>query len=198
MKFSSDLDFHQNLKVRRNSRPRYRGYHAPMEEYRTLNAEERTFLMTINERLKQLEEQFLPMMNAKGKELQARVADPADWMQDFNLNIVFTFYLREDDPEYEEDDDNILMQIEEIIFDYNDQYRDDFGFGITSTSTHYFSEFRDDFEGQHHCYMYQELYAHSYLEWSDLLRIGDIYVEIKIEEQSGMLPVVPASTERRA
>lgn len=192
MKFNSDLDFYQNLEVRRNSRPRY-GRLAPMEEYRTLNAEDRTFLMTINERLKQLEEQFLPMMNAKGEELQARVANPADWMQDFNLDIVFTFYLREDDPEYEEDDDNILMQIRESTFDYNLPDRDDHGFGITST--YYCGEYRDDYEeGQHHCYMYHELYAYSYLDWSDLLRIGDIYVDIKIEEQSGMLPVLAAIT----
>lgn len=191
MKFNSELDYFENIKARRNFQ---RHSHASTDVYKALKIEERGQLMALNEQLKQLEEQFLPMMNAKGEELQARVADPADWMQDFNLGIVFTFYLREDDPEYEEDDDNILMQIEEIVFDYNDQYRDDFGFGITNTSTHYFSEFRDDFEGQHHCYMYHELYAYSYLEWSDLLRIGDIYVEIKIEEQSGMLPVQAAIT----
>jgi hypothetical protein len=45
------------------------------------------------------------------------------------------------------------------------------------------------FSGEKHCYTYHQLYDHCHLDWRDLLRIGNLYVELKINEQSGMLPV---------
>jgi hypothetical protein len=84
--------------------------------------------------------------------------------------------LREDDTEYEEDDDNILVQVYDIYIEGDDLDADH-------------SEY--SFPGEKHCYLYHQLYGHFHLDWRDLLRIGSLYVEIKIEEQSGMLPVSP-------
>lgn len=192
MKFNSKLDFYENLRARRNDR----SHHIEQQTcYEDLSAEERSRLMALNEQLKQLEEKYLPIMNAKGAELQARVSDPADWMQDFNLEFILTFYLHEDDPEYDEDDDNILMQLEEIVFDYDEPQRAyrNWGFGMTSTN-HCESFLREMNDGEHHCYLYHQLYDHCDLDWRDLLRIGELWVDVKIEEQSGMLPII-VSTE---
>lgn len=172
MKYDSKLDHHQNLRAWiQHSRS------APKTEFDSLNESEKRWLQNLNELLSQLEKKFYPVMADKDRELRARVNDPSDWMQDFNLERVITFYLREDDSEYDENDDNILLQIEDIFIEDDDLDMD-------------FSEPRA-FSGEKHCFLYHQLYDHFGLDWRDLLRIGSLYVDIKIEEQSGMLPVSP-------
>jgi hypothetical protein len=117
-------------------------------------------------------------MATMDRELTERVDDQSDWMKDFNLERVITFYLREDDSEYEVDDDNVLIQIYDMYFESEDLDVE-------------YSEGR--FSGEKHCYLYHQLYDHFHLDWRDLLRIGSLYVEIKIDEQSGMLQLSPIS-----
>lgn len=183
MKFDSNLNYFENIKARRNycdEQTKQKTY------YRQLDTNERNQLMLLNESLKCLEAQYLPIMNAKGQTLQARVVDPADWMREFSLELVLTYYLREDDPEFDKDDDNILMESHQTIFDYNTPNRD-WGFGLTDI---HYCEDEVTFEGEQHGYLYHQLYNHCDLDWRDLLRIGEIYVEIMINEGSAMLPIV--------
>jgi|SRR3989338_4113958 len=168
MKYNCKLDHYQNLRAwKRHS------MNVPRTSYESLNESEKAWLQGLNELLHQLEKKFYPIMAAKSRELKARVDDQSDWMRDFNLDRVITFYLREDDPEYEEDDDNILIEIHDIFIENDDLEMD----------------FSESFTGEKHCYLYHQLYDHFYLDWRDLLRIGSLYVDIKIDEQSGMLPV---------
>lgn len=159
------------------------------DEYSLLTASEKAWLQALNESLRQIESQYSVLMNAKYKELKARVTDSSDWLMDFNLSCVITLYLREDDPEYKEDDDNILMEIEEyFLHPWRPVPDRDWGFGATQVDHAQSPEY---FPGEHHCYLYHQLYDHCNLDWSDLFRIGSMYVEIKIDEQSGVLPVPP-------
>ena len=183
MKFHADLDYFQNIRARRHFRYRHVEKRTAYED---LTPDERNRLMELNVRLKHLEEQYLPIMNAKGASLQERVRDSADWMCRFNLEIVLTYYLRDDDPEYEGFDDNVLMRVRESGFDYDDPDRD-WGFGMTSVNH---CHFRERFAGEHHCYLYHALSDHCDLDWRDLLRIGKIQVDIKTDEHSRFLPVI--------
>jgi len=179
MKFNSDLDHYQNQKAWREHRQ-----NSTRTEYSSLNESERAWLRTLNETLRQLEYKFYPIMDAKHKELQARVADPSDWLLEFNLNCLITFYLREDDPEYEEDDDNILMEIDEMYIELKSSDRDperDWGFGATNVHHGDQDIFLSDGP---HCSLYHGLYDHLGLDWHDLFRIGNLWVDIKIDEQS--------------
>ena len=182
MKFHADLDYFQNIRARRHFRHRHVEKRTAYEE---LSPDERNQLMELNVRLKHLEAQYLPIMNAKGASLQERVRDSADWMRRFNLEIVLTYYLREDDPEYDEFDDNVLMRVRESGFDFDDPYRD-WGFGITSVN---YCHFKERYAGEHHCYLYHALSDHCDLDWRDLLRIGEIGVDVKTCEHYGFLPV---------
>ena len=179
MKYDSKLDHYQNSDAWERH-----WLNAHRTEFKSLNENEKAWLQKLNELLRQLEDKFYPILIAKKRELDLRVDDPFDWMQEFNLEYVITFYLREDDPEYEEEDDNILCKIHEYVF-WNSIRENDWGFGATNVD-HADSEV---FLGEKHCYLYHQLYDHCLLDWRDLLRIGSLYVDIKIEEQSGMLPV---------
>jgi len=48
-------------------------------------------------------------------QLDARVHHPDDWLSDYELELKVSFWLREDDPAYQEDDDNILMTLHESL-----------------------------------------------------------------------------------
>jgi len=180
MKFRDGFDYYQNRQVWEEL-----CLNVARTNYHSLNSDEKTFLRSLNDQLRQLEDKYAPIMAAKLQELQAHVADPSDWMWDFNLSIVITFYLHKDDPEYEVDDDNILMEFEER---FSRKYPRDheWGFGATNVNHAVPGQY---YTSEHHCYLYHQLYDHCYMDWRDLLRIGNLFVDIKIEEQSGMLPV---------
>jgi hypothetical protein len=180
MKFNYKLSHHENMDAWQEH-----SFTAPHTPNDSLTPDEKAWLLQLNDSLTQLEDRFLPILDVKLKELQARVDDPSDWMTEFNLDYVITFYLREDDPEYDDADDNILMQLQSSHFFREAQDRV-WGFGATHVD-HAIS-FKC-FSGEKHCYTYHQLYDHCHLDWRDLLRIGNLYVELKINEQSGMLPV---------
>jgi hypothetical protein len=182
MKFRDRFDYYKNRQAWEEH-----CLSAQRTDYLSLNSDEKSFLNSINDQLRQLEDMYSPIMDAKIQELQMRISDPSDWIWDFNLSFVITFYLRDDDPDYEEDDDNILMEFTERFF-RKDPLDLEWGFGATNVNHAVPSQY---FTGEHHCYLYHQLYDHCYLDWRDLLRIGSLYVDIKIEEQSGMLPVIP-------
>lgn len=159
-------------------------FNAPSTDYKQLHEHEKVWLRNLNQMLRQFEEKFYPVLVAKKRELQARVLEPSDWMQEFNLGFMLTIYLREDDPEFEDDDDNILIQLNEW-FVREDAVERGWGFGATEID----HAMTDVFPMEKHCYLYHQLYDHYFLDWRDLLRIGSLYLDIQIEEQSGVLPV---------
>jgi hypothetical protein len=183
MKFQVNLNCIQN---ERKWEEHYRKF--PRTEFSSLNEREKTWLRAFDETLRLLENKYSAIMDAKHYELQARVADPSDWLMDFNLDYVITLYLREDDPAYEEDDDNILMQIDNVYLEPAPDR--EWGLGFINLD-HAEPGYYDD--GKRCCYLYRQFYFYCDLDWRDLFRIDSLYVEIKIEEQSGMLPIVALS-----
>lgn len=183
----TDMKYDSRLSELQNNRLRS-GYHhsLPYVPYETVSAAEKSWLMGFNKILTKLEEQYLPVLDAKFLELTARVADPSDWLADFNLEYVLTFYLREDDLEYEEDDDNILMRILSMHF-IREHHEQKWGFGYTHENYADHASFLDE----QHCYTYHQLYDHFDLGWSEFFRIGVVDFEMKIDEQAAWLPVAP-------
>lgn len=145
--------------------------------YSALTDREKKWLQHLNDRLYQIQKLYSSILRDKYLELEARVIDQNDWLQEFNLEFVITFYLREDDAAYSEDSDNVLITLDVIG---NDQ-----PFGDENEN---WREGHDGCGDEIHCYLYHELYDHSGLDWRDLLRIGNLYMEVKIDEQSGSIP----------
>jgi hypothetical protein len=177
MKYAANLNHHENLLAWEKHYEK-----TPRTQYCDLTIQEKNWLGELNLRLRNLEDKFSPILHAKFKELKMREAEKSDWLEEFNLGYRLTFYLREDDFEFDENDDNILMQIEAGIFKYSEKL--DWGFGATQVDH---GEAGEYFGDGCHCYLYHQLYDHCYLDWKDLFRIGALYMEVIIEEQSGML-----------
>ena len=48
-------------------------------------------------------------------QLEKRVKDTNDWLEDYGIDCYMTFYLKEDDPHYDEDSDNILVELSTCV-----------------------------------------------------------------------------------
>ncbi|QXP87715.1 hypothetical protein [Methylococcus capsulatus] len=112
--------------------------------------------------------------------LQARKHDPADPMNDYELEAVISYHLRQDDPAYREHDDNILAEQTEyltgISLDADGRIRTLLADGQNHND-------HPEPEGETHCWLYHDLYDHRNLDWAGILRIGSVRPDIKVVQQ---------------
>jgi len=147
-----------------------------------LSKEQRTFLQNLNKRLMKLEQLVYKEFESLSLEGDKRIADPEDWVEDYELECDFIFILKEDDQKYDPDNENILIILQE---EGNDFYKNH-EFGIMDGMNHnpYFSpEETDTDEENFHCWLYHYLYDHTKLGWANTLRIGKIWIDINMTYQ---------------
>ena len=147
-----------------------------------MTREQRLFLVNLNNRLSEIEKQLkketleiITMMNK-------RLEDDADWINDYEIECTVEFYLNEDDPAYSDDEDNILAEFTEGIslLRYADH-------SLLASSENWNDLSLPDLDNpeqrEHHGWFYHQLYDHTKITWEDMLRIGDIWVDINITLQ---------------
>lgn len=93
-------------------------------------------------------------------------------MWDFEIDVEITYFRHENDPDYLEDEDNILTVREfSGVFKERDEFDD-------------WSIIKGHFGVNNHCWLFHDLYDHEYsesqvaLSIEDILRIGQIWVDI--------------------
>jgi hypothetical protein len=156
--------------------------------FNDLTKTEKLWLRDFNLKLIDFENRYAPIVAERILFYRARQANPNDWLNDFNLMPRVVFYLGEDDPEYEADDDNILCVMRPALplNDKNEPYPN-LGFG--STTVHHSDPRVPDSEIPVICYTLHHLIDHCDLDLRDIFRIGFIWFELNIDEQTGMLSV---------
>ncbi len=134
-------------------------------------------LLALNRYLKVVTQQLSAVAKDLEPRLEAKVADPADPMYDFEIEAIFDYVLRDDDADYDEDEDNNLSSQQHMLI---------------------FAMFEDTicpipFQpprlwSEPLCWLFHEL-RHPLvtraprLSLRDLLRIGRIYVDVKVWQQ---------------
>src|SRR5207253_2920638 len=83
--------------------------------YGELSLTQRQYVQHINDRLMVIERHVKREALDLIAQLEARVHDPANWLSDYEMELEVTFWLREDDPAFQEDDDNILATLRESL-----------------------------------------------------------------------------------
>lgn len=101
---------------------------------------------------------------------QAKYADDPD--RDIVIECELICWLREDDPDWREDEDNIVYQNPYISimkdYDLNEDWNT---FRVWN---------HDPLNGRACCYFMHDLIDHGDLRSSDLLRIGDLSIHVKV------------------
>lgn len=137
-----------------------------------LSTAEVRWLTRFNELLRQIQDLLVKQEARIDAELAQRVADSTDPLDDYEVDVEITYFLREDDPDYSEDDDNVLtvQRFVTLTGDRADEID--------------WAEDGRDFGVQSHCWLFHDLYDHQPgLEVRDVLRIGSIWIDIKPELQ---------------
>lgn len=141
---------------------------------------QRQYLQQINAKLTVIERHAKREVLELIQRLDAKIQDAQDWLCDYEIDLEVSFWLREDDPGYQEEDDNILVTISEGLKGLPER-----DFGIEDGINH--NEFQhmdgNPLQTEFHCWLYHCLYDHTDLSWEDLLRIGHIWVDMQVVYQ---------------
>lgn len=129
-------------------------------------------LLDVTRRLRSVAEDATPR-------LEAKLADPDDWMVDYEIEAIVHFVLREDDPDYDEDDDNFLTTRTEPLKHLRRQEDEN----ITETIS------PEGWLAEPHCRLFRDLYEFDYgiesprLSFHDCARIGRILIDVQVWQQ---------------
>lgn len=147
-----------------------------------IGAQELAALRELNERLGEMERRLKSEAQAIADHCDERMSKSNDWWFTYDMDLYVDCWLKQDDPEYREHGDNVLVRLEEPL---SNLYRAVIGeeyFGIDDSLNHNeFKHMKDNpMAGDVHCWLFHCLYDHWELGWDDLLRIGHIDADIAI------------------
>jgi len=160
------------------------------DKYRPLSRKEQVSVLDLNDRLRQ-EEAFIldKAMTAYNRLVEEGWQNKG---RDFEIDLDIMFFLRPDNPAYEEDDENLVfhMEFEPLKLTLKDMLSGVHDFGVGDRCDHRSQEDLILGKGQvykvEHCYLFHEL-LHTYrIPLPLIAHIGDYRVEIKILQQWGL------------
>jgi hypothetical protein len=147
-----------------------------------MTREQRLFLVNLNNRLSEIEQQIKKEALEIIDTMNERVEDDADWINDYEIECTVEFYLDENDPAYSDDEDNLQAEFTEGVrlLRYADH-------SLLASADNWndcgIPDMDDPNKNEHHCWFYHQLYDHAKLSWENMLRIGDIWVDINLTLQ---------------
>ena len=144
-----------------------------------LSEVQRSFLSNLNGQLIKIEKNIKREAQRLIKAVEERIAKPNAWIDDFEIESITTSILREDDPAYRKDDDNVLVE----LWEYHKRNDWEWGIGDRNNHNEYTSFKHHSMKDEFHCWLYHCLYDHTEMGWVNILRIGSIWVDINIEYQ---------------
>ncbi|RBQ32049.1 hypothetical protein CRU92_04575 [Arcobacter sp. FW59] len=141
-------------------------------------------LQLVNKRLKKLQDTLLSEAMKIDKELSKRVEDKNDILDDYEIEIKISFILKDSDPKYKENDDNIITKIKEYMTNISDdKYKKTSSYIWSENHNEFFGREHHQMKDEYHCWWYHCLYDHNNLSFKDILRIGRIWSDIKVYYQ---------------
>lgn len=144
-----------------------------------LTEEEKKKLIELNNTLSDLEKRINREAERIAVECDKRIGSPEEeFLKDYEIEFEVMYFLREDDPAYNEESDNTLAKFshnwikeEKIVLETGYNWNEMAHMGQEEQADH-----------DYHCWLFHELYDHSRprLTKKDLLRIGSVWVDISL------------------
>ncbi|MEA1048401.1 hypothetical protein U5801_01000 [Lamprobacter modestohalophilus] len=147
------------------------------------NAEAMASLVKLNERLKKIERKLCEVGRQESARLNARIEDHNDHLSDYEIEAELYYYLKEDDPKYQEDEDNILTKRTWISLKHLEHTQLDDG------EDHRLINIGYPFSEMEQVWLFHDLWDHDFgpeqraLTAREMLQIGQIGVEIIVRHQ---------------
>jgi len=137
-----------------------------------LTENERQRLVQLNSTLVELEKKIIIEAKRLIKQCEKRLKRPEEnFLKDYEIEAMIKFVLDKDGPDYRDNDDNIIAELDEICINLE---WETFANGENYNDT----QFTED--RMYHCWLFHSLYDNTKprLTFRDMLRIGDIWVDI--------------------
>jgi hypothetical protein len=141
-------------------------------------------LIRLNERLSALEQYLCDLGKKECLKLGARVADPNDPLDDYEIEATLYFTIGADDPAFDEDEEGFLTQRHISLKRVNWEWG--LGDGLDHREPR---QFPGDLKNIPHCWLFHDLYDHAGLEspaltLQDCLRVDSIWVDVAVHHQA--------------
>lgn len=131
----------------------------------------------INERLIQIEKDIYARWIKLKTALDRDLADPDDWLSDYEIELKIEYYIDESDHLYEENTDSLLLTRM-----FNLGKSESIGYMINDGEDHTEPTHRKGYTSLH-CSTFHDLYDHSCISFEEIQRIGRIWVDIIVTLQ---------------
>lgn len=145
-----------------------------------LTKAEESQLLALNRHLRGVTRHLRTVVDDVKPRLEAKLADPDDPMRDYEIEARIDYQLREDDPDFAEDDDNYLStRTEPLKSSLYGWEREDCAY----------SHLPAGLLVEPHCSLFHDLLSNNHgaesprLSFKDCLRIGRIFVDVQIWQQ---------------
>jgi hypothetical protein len=151
----------------------------------TFTPEEIQELVLLNSKLIKIEEHIISRLEKQYSNIKKDLNDCED-LVDYELDVIVSYYLKETDIDWFEDNDNILVE-------YNNSAKsilfNEHGYRIGDNEDHkelgIMSNYPEEIQEMRHCYLFHDLYDHHFgINMRDCLRIGSIWIDIVNTTQS--------------
>lgn len=145
-------------------------------------------LIRLNQRLSELEHYLRAFGDQESAKLEARIADPNDPLQDYEIEAEIAYVLREDDPAFDEDDENYLTTRKYISLKRSDRKQERLADGQNHREIR--ASFPERINALSQCWLFHDLYDHGYglespeLSLWDCLRVGSLWVDISVRSDT--------------
>ncbi len=148
-------------------------------------------LVVLNQRLIGIESYLKKESEAECQLLRIRVANENDLIYDYEIDVTMNYVLREDDPEFDPDDDNILTTRNFSVKRLDREQDPEREWGVGDNQNHHDPciNYPGVLNEVRHCYLFHDLYDHSYnlemisLSWEQCLRVGEIWIDVEVKKQ---------------
>lgn len=157
---------------------------APEQDPATLSPEEIDGLLRLNMRLTAITELLHCVASEQMPRLEAKCADPADPLWDYEIDARIDFRLREDDPAFDDDEENNLasrtVSVKHLV-DLRRRKRERADWAWSGLPA--------ALRAQPHCWLFYDLVEHEYgdggarLSYPDCLRVGEVFVDVAVRHQ---------------
>ena len=141
-------------------------------------------LIKFNKQLHLFQDRIIKEAKKIDSELIKRVNDKDDELDDYEIDLQVSFYLKDDDPDYREDQDNIIAILNDYVkgISLPDYTEFDFRWDETNHCEFQYWDWHE-MKDEHHCWLYHCLYDHTSLTWEDIMRIGSFWADIRVKYQ---------------
>lgn len=151
---------------------------------RTIQADQVAPLLLLNRRLAEIERLLDQVRQDVKPGLLSQLDDGANPMSDFELDAEIHYILKESDPDWDDDSDNILTRRSHGV-----HFSKSFHQMASETDWCEHLPGLEPISVEPHCHLFHDLYDHSYglaeprLSFQDCARVGEVWIDVVIRQQ---------------